>query len=47
MHMYNLMNGGNKWVAVIFSVGIIVLGSFFVINLVLAVIMQAFISNNE
>ena len=42
--MYNLMDGGQTWMAIIYSNFIIVFGSFFLLNLILAVIMQAFMN---
>jgi hypothetical protein len=47
MYLYNLANGGNAWIAIIFCVTLVIFGSFFLLNLVLAVIMQAFITNRE
>lgn len=42
--MYNLMNGGQAWMAILYSHILIVFGSFFLLNLILAVIMQAFVN---
>ena len=42
--MYNLMNGGQFWMAIFFCTFLIIFGSFFLLNLVLAVIMQAFVN---
>lgn len=42
--MFNLMDGGQTWMAILYSHIIIVFGSFFLLNLILAVIMQAFMS---
>ena len=42
--MYNLMNSGSPFFAVLFCTSLIVFGSFFLLNLVLAVIMQAFVN---
>ena len=42
--MFNLMDGGQTWMAIIYSHIIIVFGSFFLLNLILAVIMQAFMN---
>jgi Ion transport protein len=42
--MYNLMNVDNPVLATIFLSAIVVLGSFFLINIILAVILDSFIS---
>ena len=43
--LYNLMKGSPAWLSALYCCALIVFGSFFVINLFLAVIMQAFIKN--
>ena len=40
--MYNLIDSGQGPMAIVFFSLLIVLGSFFLLNLVLAVVMQAF-----
>ena len=42
--MYNLMNGSQFGMAIFFCTFLIIFGSFFLLNLVLAVIMQAFVN---
>lgn len=39
--MYNLMDSNIQWMAIIFSVMLIVFGSFFLLNLILAVLSEA------
>lgn len=47
--MYNLINGSGKldFMPIIFCVTLIIFGSYFLLNLVLAVIMQAFVKLQE
>ena len=45
--MYNLMNGNQYMLGIFYCVFLIVFGSFFLLNLVLAVIMQAFTNVQE
>lgn len=40
--MYNYMDGADSVIAIPFFIGLILFGSFFLINLILAVIMQSF-----
>lgn len=40
--MYNLSDATNPWVVKVFSIMTVILGSFFLMNLVLAVIVDAF-----
>jgi hypothetical protein len=42
--MYNLMNATSPYMAAIYSCLIVFLGSFFLINIVLAVILDSFIN---
>lgn len=39
--MYNLMDSNIAWMAVIFSVTLIIIGSFFLLNVILAVLADA------
>ena len=39
--MYNLMDSNISWMAVIFSICLIVMGSFFLLNMILAVLAEA------
>lgn len=39
--MYNMMDSNVAWMAVIFSISLIVIGSFFLLNVVLAVLAEA------
>jgi hypothetical protein len=39
--MYNLMDANISWMAIIFSVLLIVIGSFFLLNIILAVLAGA------
>lgn len=43
-YMFNLMDLDNSVFAAIYSITIVVIGSFFLMNLILAVIIQAFIN---
>jgi hypothetical protein len=40
--MYNLSDASQQWMAVLFCVLLIIVGSFFLLNVILAVIMDAF-----
>jgi hypothetical protein len=40
--MYNLMDSSDYIMAIVFCISLIIFGSFFLINLILAVIMQNF-----
>jgi hypothetical protein len=40
--MYNLMDSSQSWMAILFCVLLVVVGSFFLLNVILAVIMDAF-----
>lgn len=40
--MYNLWDASQVWLAVLFCVLVVVIGSFFLLNVILAVIMDAF-----
>jgi len=42
-NMYNLMDSTNSIVTAIFFVSIVIIGSFFLLNLILAVILDSFI----
>ena len=39
--MYNLMDSNISWMAVLFSVCLVVIGSFFLLNVILAVLAEA------
>ena len=39
--MYNLMDSNIKWMAVIFCVSLVIIGSFFLLNVILAVLADA------
>ena len=39
--MYNLMDSDISWMAVIFSILLIMIGSFFLLNVILAVLAEA------
>ena len=39
--MYNLMDSNISWMAVIFSILLIMIGSFFLLNVILAVLAEA------
>lgn len=43
-YMFNLMDIDNAFFAALYSISIVVIGSFFLMNLILAVIIQAFIT---
>jgi hypothetical protein len=43
-YMYALMDADSPWFAVIYTICIVVIGSFFLMNLILAVIINAFIT---
>ena len=45
--MYNLMDSNISWLAVIFSICLIMIGAFFLLNVILAVIVQAIDSVDE
>lgn len=45
--MYNLSDSSQTWMAVLFCVLLVVVGSFFLLNVILAVIMDAFNQNIE
>ena len=40
--MYNLQDASQPWLAVLFCILVVVIGSFFLLNVILAVIMDAF-----
>jgi hypothetical protein len=40
--MYNLIDSSQGWMAILFCVLLVVVGSFFLLNVILAVIMDAF-----
>jgi hypothetical protein len=40
--MYNLSDASQAWMAIFFCVLLVVVGSFFLLNVILAVIMDAF-----
>jgi cation transport ATPase len=40
--MYNLTDSSQAWMAIFFNVTLVVVGSFFLLNVILAVIMDAF-----
>ena len=42
--MYNLMDVDSPWFAIIYTITTVVVGSFFLMNLILAVIINAFIT---
>lgn len=37
--LYNLLNGGKGWLAIIYCISIVIIGSWFLLNLFLAVVM--------
>ena len=39
--MYNLMDSNIAWMAIIFSIFLIMIGAFFLLNVILAVLVQA------
>ena len=39
--MYNLMDANISWMAILFSVSLVVIGSFFLLNVILAVLAEA------
>ena len=39
--MYNLMDSNISWMAILFSVSLVVIGSFFLLNVILAVLAEA------
>ena len=39
--MYNMMDSNIAWMAIIFSILLIVIGSFFLLNVILAVLAEA------
>lgn len=39
--MYNLMDSNIAWMAILFSVLLVVIGSFFLLNVILAVLSEA------
>ena len=39
--MYNLMDSNITWMAIVFSVSLIIIGSFFLLNVILAVLADA------
>ena len=45
--MYNLMDSNISWLAIIFSILLIMIGAFFLLNVILAVIVQAIDSVDE
>ena len=45
--MYNLMDSNISWLAVLFSICLIMIGAFFLLNVILAVIVQAIDSVDE
>ena len=45
--MYNLMDSNISWLAVIFSICLVMIGAFFLLNVILAVIVQAIDSVDE
>jgi len=45
--MYNLSDASQSWMAIVFCVLLVVVGSFFLLNVILAVIMDAFTKNNN
>jgi hypothetical protein len=45
--MYNMMNVDNQAFAIIYSLVIVILGNFFIMNLILAVIFDTFINLQE
>jgi len=45
--MYNLSDSSQTWMAVLFCILLVVVGSFFLLNVILAVIMDAFNQNIE
>ena len=45
--MYMLMDSNNVWMAVIFSVSLVLIGSFFLLNVILAVLAEALKSQNR
>jgi type II secretory pathway component PulF len=40
--LYNLSDASHAWMAIVFCVLLVVVGSFFLLNVILAVIMDAF-----
>lgn len=40
--MYNLMDTGNYWLGIVYYLFIVSFGSYFILNLILAVIMGSF-----
>ena len=40
--LYNLLNGGKGWLAIVYCISIVIIGSWFLLNLFLAVVMQAY-----
>jgi len=45
--MYNLSDASQSWMAIAFCILLVVVGSFFLLNVILAVIMDAFTKNNN
>lgn len=45
--MYNLMDSNIQWMAVFFSVSLVVIGGFFLLNLILAVLAEALSNIDE
>lgn len=45
--MYNMMDSNISWMAVIFSVMLVVIGSFFLLNVILAVLAEALTKVDE
>lgn len=39
--MYNLMDSNISWMAIMFSIFLVVIGSFFLLNVILAVLAEA------
>jgi len=40
--MYNLSDATQSWMVIVFCIIVVFIGSFFMLNVILAVIMQAF-----
>jgi len=45
--MYNLMDSNMAWMAIVFCVSLIIIGSFFLLNVILAVLADALTKVDE
>ena len=45
--MYNLSDASTSWMAIIFCLLLVIVGSFFLLNVILAVIMDSFTEAND